>query len=238
MEAALWISIENLIIFFTSIFLGGLLTRAYHKNSVIHYKHKLSPAEVRLTILTIFINSSVTMAGWALWKEGYIILKHSYSSKILFDFLIIFFVMDFLMYLLHRAGHLPFIYPYLHQTHHKIENPSPMALFVLNPAETLSFGILWLLVLCSAGFSWIGISIYLLMNIIFGIGGHLGVEPLPKSFPRNRFFKYFATSTFHTQHHQDLKVNYGFYTNVWDRLFGTLADYYESYFGKVHQKNK
>jgi Delta7-sterol 5-desaturase len=218
--------------------LGRLLTKAYQKNSLIQSEHKLSQSEIRLTILTIIINSSVTLAGWVLWKQGYIKLEHNYSFKILFDFLIIFLVMDLLMYLLHRAGHLSFIYPYLHKTHHRIENPSPIALFVLNPAETLSFGGLWLLVLCSASFSWIGISIYLLINIIFGITGHLGVEPLPKSFSKNRFFKYFATSTFHTQHHQDIKVNYGFYTTIWDRLFGTLADYYESYFGKIHKNQR
>ncbi|MFL5730776.1 MAG: sterol desaturase family protein [Cytophagaceae bacterium] len=234
-EAGVWILLENLVIFFISVFLGDLLTKVYQKRKLISHQHKLSRSEVMLTALTILINAGVTLGGWLLWKQGFIKLEHDYSLKILMDFLVIFFIMDFLMYLLHRAGHLPFIYPYLHRTHHRIENPSPMALFVLNPAETLSFGFLWLLVLCCATFSWIGISVYLFINIVFGITGHLGVEPLPASWPKNRLLKYFATSTFHTQHHQDLKVNYGFYTNIWDRLFGTLAGYYESFFGKVHK---
>ena len=36
-------------------------------------------------------------------------------------------------------------------------------------------------------------------------------------------------STFHARHHQDLRCNFGFYTLIWDRLFGTLRkDYFTS----------
>ena len=31
-----------------------------------------------------------------------------------------------------------------------------------------------------------------------------------------------GSSTFHANHHQDGDVNFGFYTNLWDRLFRTL----------------
>jgi sterol desaturase/sphingolipid hydroxylase (fatty acid hydroxylase superfamily) len=45
--------------------------------------------------------------------------------------------------------------------------------------------------------------------------------------------KYLSTSTFHAQHHQNLKYNFGFYTLVWDHLFGTLSPRYEEDFGRV-----
>lgn len=34
--------------------------------------------------------------------------------------------------------------------------------------------------------------------------------------------RHVGTSTFHAGHHQDAGHNFGFYTLVWDRLFGTL----------------
>jgi len=41
-----------------------------------------------------------------------------------------------------------------------------------------------------------------------------------------------ATTTFHARHHLDTAHHFGFYTVVWDRLFGTLAPDYERSFAR------
>jgi sterol desaturase/sphingolipid hydroxylase (fatty acid hydroxylase superfamily) len=107
--------------------------------------------------------------------------------------------------------------------------PRPLTLFMLNPAENLAFGALWLFVIWVYPASWFGMSVYLVLNVLFGTMGHLGVEPLPAWFARTPIVRYVAGSTFHARHHQDLDSNFGFYTLIWDRLFGTLRkDYFET----------
>jgi lathosterol oxidase len=139
----------------------------------------------------------------------------------LLDVAVLFVAMDFLMYVFHRVAHLRWLFPLVHATHHHYDRPRPLNLFVLNPAEVLGFGGLWLGVLCLYPATWAGILIYLTINLIFGTLGHLGVEPFPRAVARWPVLRHLGSSTFHADHHGDRDVNFGFYTDVWDRLFRT-----------------
>jgi sterol desaturase/sphingolipid hydroxylase (fatty acid hydroxylase superfamily) len=138
--------------------------------------------------------------------------------------------MDLAMYVLHRLAHHPLLFPLLHRLHHRYERPRPLTLFVLNPAETVSFGALWLVAISLYSASWLGMSIYLTLNVLFGVLGHVGVEPFPSRVVRLPAVRHVGTSTFHAQHHADPAHNFGFYTLLWDRLFGTLHPSYEERF--------
>ena len=61
----------------------------------------------------------------------------------------------------------------------------------------------------------------------------IAVEPLPDSWLKIPILGLLTTSTFHAQHHQDIDHNFGFYTLIWDRLFGTISPEYYSHFGRV-----
>ena len=137
------------------------------------------------------------------------------------------------MYLLHRIAHTRLLYSVLHRFHHKFDRPRPLTLFALNPIENLAFGALWLIVISVYDASWLGMSIYLALNVVFGAVGHLGVEPFPDEWAGRPVVKYIAGGSFHAQHHQDIEHNYGFYTLIWDRIFGTLRSDYERNFGRV-----
>jgi sterol desaturase/sphingolipid hydroxylase (fatty acid hydroxylase superfamily) len=63
------------------------------------------------------------------------------------------------------------------------------------------------------------VVIYLSLNVLFGIVGHLGFEPLAAY--KSGWIRYLGTSDFHHAHHRDIHGNFGFYTSLWDRLFGT-----------------
>ncbi len=71
------------------------------------------------------------------------------------------------------------------------------------------------------------------MTELFGTVGHLGVEPLPDAWLRWPGLRWLAGGSFHAQHHQDITHNYGFYTLIWDRLFGTLRPDYRESFGRI-----
>jgi sterol desaturase/sphingolipid hydroxylase (fatty acid hydroxylase superfamily) len=137
-------------------------------------------------------------------------------------------LMDFAMYLTHRIAHDPWLYKKIHATHHTHQATNPISLFVLNPLEVLGFGSLMLSVLIAIPLSGTAVLVYLTLNVLFGTLGHAGVEPFPRSWARWILVRQIGTSTFHAEHHLQPRTNYGFYTVIWDRLFGTLHPRYDA----------
>jgi Delta7-sterol 5-desaturase len=174
--------------------------------------------------LTNILNTIVTYAGFRLWKDGIITIGTDFSWVIVTDFLMLFFAMDLLMFIFHFIIHKTFLFKTVHQLHHQAVDPTPIDLFVLHPVEAIGFGGLWLLLLMLCPFNIYAIMIYLTVNVIFGLAGHLGMEPLPERVRSLPLLKYLGTSTFHHHHHQDIRHNFGFYTSIWDRIFGTYYD--------------
>lgn len=224
--------VENTAILALGLLLAHGAIRLRKDRRVTAPAPALTRMEILLSTACVLINSGITLLGWWLWREGYITLRHAGVLASLADWIFIALVMDFAMYWLHRAAHIPFAFPLLHKTHHGFKEPRPLTLFALNPAESLSFGSLWLVLLVFYDATWIGISIYLTLNLFWGLVGHLGVEPLPRWVGRAPVLNWLGTSTFHAQHHQDEEHNSGFYTIVWDWLFGTL---HPSYFAAFDQ---
>jgi lathosterol oxidase len=211
---------ENIIITISVLVIGNLLQQRFSSLPVKVYRY--TSREWIICAVTNILNTLVTYAGFWLWKSGYVVMDMSVSFFIIVDFLILFLAMDLLMYMFHYIIHKTFLYKAMHGLHHEAVDPKPIDLFVLHPIETLCFGGLWLLLLQLYSFNIYAIILYLTVNVIFGMLGHLGIEPLPEKIRANAFLKYFGTSTFHHQHHQDVQFNFGFYTTLWDRLFGTL----------------
>ena len=98
-----------------------------------------------------------------------------------------------------------------------------MTCLSLHPLETVGFGSLWLLLMAVYPASFVAVASYLAVNVLFGVLGHSGVEPFPTAWARHPLLKYVGSSGFHFQHHQDDQHNFGFYTSIWDHLFGTFA---------------
>jgi sterol desaturase/sphingolipid hydroxylase (fatty acid hydroxylase superfamily) len=177
------------------------------------------------------LNTAVTVAGLLLWRRGIVRFRDDVGPWAAVDVVVLLFVMDLAMYALHRLAHHRWLFPILHRLHHRFDRPRPLTLFVLNPVETLSFGALWLVVIALYPASWLGMSTYLALNVAFGVLGHVGVEPFPRAWVRWPGLRHIGTSTFHARHHADPSHNFGFYTLVWDRIFGTLSPDYDARFG-------
>lgn len=223
--------ILNILIIVSCIFIGNLLVRWYH-NRPVAAGITSRPIEFVLALLTVFLNTSVSILGLYLWRNEVILLSTSFGWLDWLDIIVLLLIMDFAMYVFHRLAHLKILYPIIHRTHHRFEDPRPITLFALNPLENLGFGLLWIMVLTIYPASWIGISGYLFLNVAFGLMGHLGVEPFPNSWVKHPILKWISTSTYHTQHHQEEQHNFGFYTVIWDRVFGTISPHYPSHFAR------
>lgn len=170
---------------------------------------------------TTALNTVVTYAGYWLWKQGLIAISYEVSWTVTTHFLLLFMAMDLLMFLFHYLIHKTFLYRAVHRLHHQAIHPKPIDLFILHPVETLCFGALWLFLLMIFPFNIYAIILYLILNLAFGLTGHLGIEPLPVTIRQWPLLRYLGTSTFHHDHHEHEGYNFGFYTNLWDRLFNT-----------------
>ncbi|MGU3374806.1 sterol desaturase family protein [Chryseobacterium sp. M5A1_1a] len=210
--------IINIFLYLFSIGLYLFIDKTCRKNKLQEQSHPVTKPDFYLSILTVFCNSLVMLIGVFLWKNGWIEVEKTLSPGIIvLEVIALLLLMDLLMYFFHYAAHLPFVYKLLHGKHHEHVSTNYLSLFVLHPFETIGFGLMMLVLLIAYNFSVASISIYLLINLIWGTIGHLNREFFPSRF--DRFL--IGTTRFHNQHHLDETKNFGFYTSIWDKLFGT-----------------
>jgi sterol desaturase/sphingolipid hydroxylase (fatty acid hydroxylase superfamily) len=107
----------------------------------------------------------------------------------------------------------------LHGKHHEHVSTNFLSLFVLHPFETIGFGLMMIVLLMGYNFSLTAIVTYLTINLIWGTIGHLN-RIFSDKFDRLGI----GTTRFHNLHHLDERKNFGFYTSIWDRLFGTYKN--------------
>lgn len=225
-----WTTVGNVVAFALALLAGHWLVARYAQHPITPPPPPLTAAEIGYAAACVVLNTVVTIAGVLLWQVGVIQVRYEMGWRVALDVVVLFLAMDLAMYLFHRVAHHPLVYRILHDVHHRFENPRPLTLFVLHPLEVLGFGALWLVVMTLYSASWLAIALYLTGNLAFGLVGHLGVEPLPRAWLQTPLLRLISTSTFHAEHHQDAGYNFGFYTVIWDRLFGTLAPDYTAEF--------
>jgi Delta7-sterol 5-desaturase len=232
-HAAGFFLLMNAGVFALALLSGEWLVRRFAHRRITPEAPALQWHEGGLALVCVLLNSAVTVAGLLLWREGWIRFRPDTGPRVLVDLAVLVGAMDLGMYLLHRAAHAPWLYGWLHAAHHRYTFPRPLTLFVLHPLEVLGFGSLWLTLCVVYETSWLAMVLYLVFNTAWGVLGHLGVEPFPGGWVRWPGLRAVATSSFHARHHLDLAHHYGFYTLLWDRLFGTLAPEYEASFTTV-----
>ncbi|WP_448700047.1 sterol desaturase family protein [Mucilaginibacter sp. AW1-3] len=215
----LWIIflLENTTITILTLAIGRVILKSQGTPT-----HPITKKQWFICIITNIINTIITYWGFRLWANGYININTSFSAMIVPDTLLLFFAMDLLMFIFHYFIHHSFVYKSVHYFHHLSVDPTPIDLFILHPVETFAFGGLWLTVLFCYSFNIYAIVIYLVINVIFGMIGHLGSSKAPS--PKIRLLKYLGTARFHHNHHKHTDRNYGFYTSIWDRMLGTYSE--------------
>lgn len=210
--------ISNIFLYIFSISLYLFIEKTCRQDQLQGQNHPVTRSDFYLSLLTIICNSLVMLLGALLWKNSWITIDLQPSvTSVFVETIALILLMDLLMYFFHYAAHLPFVYKVLHGRHHEHVSTNFLSLFVLHPFETIGFGLMILALLMSYDFSVISITLYLTINLIWGTIGHLNREFFPESF--DRFFV--GTTRFHNQHHLNESKNFGFYTSIWDRLFGT-----------------
>jgi Delta7-sterol 5-desaturase len=214
----------NVAVCVTSIALCWVIRQSFRQRLLFAEPQPIVLGDIGLTILAVILNSGIAVLGWLMQKAGWIVTTDPSGWRTLGDLLLLLTCMDLGMYLSHRLAHHPALYAWIHATHHRHVSVNPMSLFVLNPFEVLGFGSLILLIMTALPLSGEAVVFYLSLNLLFGTLGHTGVEPFPQSWARHRILRLIGSSSFHAAHHQRLDANFGFYTQIWDRLFRTWTD--------------
>lgn len=142
-------------------------------------------------------------------------------------------IQDFYFYWTHRFMHLPGIYERVHRIHHLSANPTPLAGFSFHPLEALiqAFSIVVIVILIPVHPAMVALFLFYVMAT--NAMGHLGHEMLPVGLARSAWLGWLNTATGHSQHHRTHRYNFGLYTMIWDRLFGTAHPQYERLYDRV-----
>ena len=137
---------------------------------------------------------------------------------------------DAWFYAWHRLLHTPWLFRHVHSVHHKSVDVNPFSSYSFHALEAL---ILSAWVLPAALLLPIPLPVLAAVQVIGllnNLNSHLGYELLPRWWVRAPLLAWSASSTYHNLHHQHLRGNYGLFTRVWDRLFGTECAGYEAAF--------
>jgi Delta7-sterol 5-desaturase len=143
------------------------------------------------------------------------------------------FLHDAYFYWTHRLMHHPRLFRLMHKSHHRSTNPTPWAAYAFDPLEAFVQAGIFPLVVFLYPIHPLAFSIFMLWQIGFNVIGHSGYELYPRWFLSTWLGKFFNSATNHTMHHQYVRMNYGLYFNIWDRLMGTNHPRYEECFNRV-----
>ena len=146
-------------------------------------------------------------------------------------------IFDFFHYWMHRIEHIvPFLYQYLHKTHHAYLHPSALTTFHQNPIDlVLSNSIPNLLTLeilkrfFNFRFSGFEFSLICSYKVFVEIAGHTGVHTNATAFPQFMWLPKLFGIELHTEDHDlhhsapSKQCNFSKRFTLWDKCFGTYV---------------
>jgi sterol desaturase/sphingolipid hydroxylase (fatty acid hydroxylase superfamily) len=100
--------------------------------------------------------------------------------------------------------------------------PTPWAIFAFQPGEAIIQFIGFALIVIFLPLHPLALLAFLTIDTFINTAGHCGYEFAPKWYLHGRLFSLFSTVTSHDVHHTNMRVNFGSFFNVWDRICGTF----------------
>lgn len=190
--------------------------------------------EVRHTLVTLLTGTGNAMAISALYAGGHTRLvadASGYSAASLVGIVLSTIAFnDLWFYASHRLLHHKRLFKYVHAVHHRSIVVTPFSSYSFHFVESAILGgwVLPMAMLVPFPLPVLGAlqGIGLANNVM----AHLGYELLPRWWVRVPGLRWTNSATFHSMHHTEFRGNYGLFTRLWDRLFGTELPGYEAAF--------
>lgn len=179
-----------------------------------------SRRDVLLAVSTTSVNAAVLLPAWWLWRRGVVELADVRAWRVPVELFYLAVGVDLVMYWVHRAFHVDPLYRWFHAVHHRDDLPlSPLTLFAMHPLEAAGFGAVTLALLWLWPVSIVGVAVFFALNWVVSTLAHVP----PGSRHGGWAARWLGGSVAHVAHHDRPRRNYGFFTQCWDRLFGTAA---------------
>lgn len=143
---------------------------------------------------------------------------------------------DLWFYAVHRLLHTRWLFKVVHSVHHRSVEVNPFSSYSFHVVEALLITCWVIPVVLLLPIPLPVIMAAQVIGLLNNVMAHLGHELLPHWWTRAPILRWSNTATFHALHHERFKGNYGLFSRVWDRLFGTELDGYELAFADAHSR--
>jgi len=198
-------------------------------------RHELKWSFANLAVTTIALTQLSTLlvnAGWMQTNS-----EPAAWYVVLYEFLLYFFIFDVYFYAVHRLIHIEPLYSWTHRVHHKSIAPNPLSSSSMNPIEGTLEGLIIPLFLAAFTVHEASMMVIIPFATLMGWYVHCGYEFMPRWWYRNPLTSWFITPMFHDQHHQYVTYNYGGFTTIWDRVFGTTRPQFFTDFDRLKSRS-
>ncbi len=195
--------------------------------------------DIFYSVITIFIFTMVALLTLVTFAD-YTLIYDDINAKPTWYYwgslLLMFALHDFYFYWIHRMMHMPKLYRHFHKVHHTSTNPSPWTAYSFHPLEAILEAAIIPLIAITIPAHRSAIIIFFVFQIVYNVYGHLGFELWARNFHKTWIGRFVNTSVAHNMHHKKFHGNFGLYTLIWDRVFGTLRKDYDRDFENATTK--
>ncbi|MBE9062959.1 sterol desaturase family protein [cf. Phormidesmis sp. LEGE 11477] len=144
-----------------------------------------------------------------------------------FSLCLVLFLQDTYFYFTHRLAHHPRCYRWMHQGHHRSNNPTPLTAFSFDPAEALVQALYLMGAVC-----FIPMHLFVLYAVVLAMSlgallHHFSIRMFADSAFGRWLGSWMIGPMHHWYHHRKYNVHYGLYFTFWDKLLKTHCDDYE-----------
>ncbi len=182
------------------------------------------------TIIIFAIIATIVLWRLAEYTNMYANISDMGIPYYILTFPLMFLIHDTYFYWMHRFMHLPYIFKRVHLVHHKSTNPTPWTSYSFHFMESALEAAIIPIIAFTLPVHKSALILFLLLQFIYNVYGHLGFELYPKGFNKHFIGRWINTSVAHNMHHKHFTGNYGLYFLFWDRLMGTLRPDYDDAF--------
>ncbi|MBK9295204.1 MAG: sterol desaturase family protein [Oligoflexia bacterium] len=117
--------------------------------------------------------------------------------------------------------HWPLLYKKVHSIHYLSRQTTPLTSHSFHAVETLVNMSVVFLIPFIIPLHISAYAIFTTLAVLNNVYGHSGYEFWPKSWVLKFPLNLLNLPSVHSWHHEKVNGNFGLYTTIWDRLFGT-----------------
>jgi sterol desaturase/sphingolipid hydroxylase (fatty acid hydroxylase superfamily) len=194
--------------------------------------------EVRHSLVVLAVGTLQVLVLLGLQRRGLVELREGLGPwgvpGLIAGFVALVVFNDLWFYAVHRLLHTRWLYKRVHAVHHRSVDVNPFSSYSFHLVEALLITG-WLVPV--ALLTPLPLPVLMtaqVVGLLNNVMAHLGYELLPSWWTRAPLLRWSNSATFHALHHERYQGNYGLFTRVWDRLFGTELDGYELAFAAAH----